>query len=176
MADRKTKKLDIESLSSSMKDTLKHKEDDVARDLMEEREQALKAFQDHFMGKPKEDRTLPPASESSRSNRGKRKARRLSKERVSRKADTSIRFDSIKDNADLDLFSRVDLTSTEKLLIMLLQKIDPDRSGIRISVRNLAETLGVNKNTALDTMISLELKEIIEKNSTPGGTILKLLI
>ena len=57
MANRKNKKLDIDSLSSSMKDSLKHKDDEVSRGLMEEREKALKAFQEHFMGQNRRDRS-----------------------------------------------------------------------------------------------------------------------
>ena len=34
MANRKNKKLDIDSLSSSMKDSLMHKGDEVSRDLL----------------------------------------------------------------------------------------------------------------------------------------------
>lgn len=169
MANQKNKKLDIDSLSSSMKDSLKHKDDEVSRGLMEEREKALKAFQEHFLGKTKE--TDPPVE----TRKGRKTGKRLTKGKSKVAADKGLQlFDRIRERYDLDLFSRIDLTSTEKLLILFLQKIDPERNGVQISVRNLAAALGVNKNTALDTIISLELKEIISRSSTPRGTALRL--
>jgi hypothetical protein len=152
-----------------MKDSLKHKDDEVSRGLMEEREKALKAFQEHFMGKTKE--TDPPVE----TRKGRKTGKRLTKGKSKVAADKGLQlFDRIRERYDLDLFSRIDLTSTEKLLILFLQRIDPERNGVQISVRNLAAALGVNKNTALDTIISLELKEIISRSSTPRGTALRL--
>lgn len=172
MANQKKKKLDTDSLSSSMKESLKHSQDEIGRDLMQEREKALRAFKEQFMGEKVEKRS---DSEEEKPTRERGRVRKLSKPEGT-KGEATVDFSGIEAGDKLDLFARTDLTSTEKLLLMLLEKLDPHGKGVRMSVRSLAAALGINKNTALDTMISLELKEMVLKESTPRGTVLKLSI
>jgi len=69
-----------------MKDSLKHKGDEVSRDLLEEREKALKAFQEHFMGKTEE--ADPPVE----TKKGRKTGRRLSREKPKVAADKGLQI------------------------------------------------------------------------------------
>lgn len=163
MSTGSKKKTDIASLTSSIKKTMKHTEDDVARDVVTERDKALQAFQEQFLGVKKESEPKPRQKEPQR--------KKLSKPKKTKASNTKIDLES----KILILIGRQDLTSTEKLMIIFINNVDCSGDGLKISVRDLAKAMGINKNTALDTMISLEMKNILEKKSTPRGTYLKVL-
>ncbi|OAA31346.1 hypothetical protein AT15_07565 [Kosmotoga arenicorallina S304] len=141
----KNRKLDMDSLTSMIKKTVRNDDD---------RKKALEEFEEEFYGKKKnsKQKLLKPE-------------KRLRKSNLSAENDTFSVF-----------LSRKDLTSTEKLMLIFISHASTDKEGMSISVRALASSLGINKNTALDTLISLELKGIIEKKSTPRGTMVKLLV
>ena len=158
------KKTNMASLTSSIKKTMRHTEDDVARDVVSERGKALQAFQEQFLGVKEENTEV------------QRKAREPQRKKLSKPKKSMSDFDAKIDLDDESLifFSRQDLTSTEKLMVIFIRAVDKGGQGLKISVRDLAKAMGINKNTALDTMISLEIKNIIEKKSTPRGTYLKV--
>lgn len=168
MSTGSKKKMDIASLTSSIKKTMKHTEDDVARDVVTERDKALQAFQEQFLGVKKEPEPKPKPKAKPKEPQRKKLSRPEKKEKVSNaKVDLNGKL--------FTLMARQDLTSTEKLMIIFIKNVDCNGDGLKISVRDLAKAMGINKNTALDTMISLEMKAILEKKSTPRGTYLKVL-
>ncbi|AKI97145.1 hypothetical protein [Kosmotoga pacifica] len=141
----RNRKLDMDSLTTLIKQTVRNNEND--------REEALKEFEEDFFGRKEKSR------------------RKLVKPtRKTRKVNLS------KDKSSFEqLLERKDLTSTEKLMLIYLKRATKEEE-ITISVRTLAGALGINKNTALDTLMSLEMKRLIRKKSTPRGTLVRLLI
>jgi len=142
----KSRKFDMDSLTSMIKNTVRSNNDD--------REKALEEFENEFYGKLKN-----------------RKKKLLKPEKRTREKSV------INEKSAFSSFiGRKDLTSTEKLMLIYLSHTSSKKDGVSIRIRSLASALGINKNTALDTLMSLELKGLIEKESTPRGTLIKLLV